>query len=133
MEVEMTHRIAIASSDGKNIDLHFARAGQFYIFDVNDTDYTFIELRKCEIILNNDENEFDKAIQKLFDCRAVFVSQIGRGALSYVVSSELRVFEAPYPIESVLEKLVQEGILNVKKLTGKPETEYKNSVSISIL
>lgn len=108
----MTHRIAIASSDGRNIDFHFARASQFYIYDVNDDAYKFIELRKCETVLKHDENEFEKTIQKLHDCSAVLVSQIGRGALSYVGSKGIRIFEAPYPIESVLEKLVQEGILN---------------------
>ncbi|MHB8065681.1 MAG: NifB/NifX family molybdenum-iron cluster-binding protein [Ruminiclostridium sp.] len=108
----MKHRIAIASSDGKNIDLHFAKASQFYIYDVNDDNFDFVELRRCETILEHDENEFDKATQKLYDCMAVFVSQIGRGALSYIISKGLRVFEAPYLIESVLEKLVQEDILN---------------------
>ena len=39
----MTQRIAIASTDGKNIDLHFAQASQFYIFDVQDQEYKFIE------------------------------------------------------------------------------------------
>lgn len=107
----MAHRIAIASSDGKNIDLHFAKASQFYIYDVDDVDYRFVELRSCETILKHDGNEFDKAIQKLYDCKAVIVSQIGRGALSYVISKGLRVFEAPYPIESVLEKLVNEDIM----------------------
>ncbi|HEY5584141.1 MAG TPA: NifB/NifX family molybdenum-iron cluster-binding protein [Ruminiclostridium sp.] len=108
----MTHRIAIASSDGKNIDLHFAKASQFYIYDVNKDAFEFIELRKCEGIIKHDENEFDKKIEKFYGCMAVFVSQIGRGALAYVSSKGLRVFEAPYPIESVLEKLVQEDILN---------------------
>jgi predicted Fe-Mo cluster-binding NifX family protein len=116
MEVHMTHRIAIASSDGKKIDLHFAKASQFYIYDVNDASYRFVELRKCETIFKHDESEFDKAVEKLYDCKAVLVSQIGIGALAYITSKGLRVFEAPYPIVSVLEKLLQEDILNIKDL-----------------
>lgn len=108
----MTQRIAIASSDGKNIDLHFARASQFYIYNVTDATYEFVELRKCDTIFKHDEDEFHNAIQKLYDCKAILVSKIGRGALAYVVSNGLRVFEASYPIDSVLEKFVQEDILN---------------------
>ncbi len=111
----MSYRIAIASSDGKNIDLHFARASQFYIYDIKDAAYEFVELRKCETILKHDENEFDKAISKLHDCIAVIVSQIGRGALAYLSLKNIRVFEAPYPIDGVLDKLVKEAILSKKE------------------
>lgn len=110
----MTYRVAVASSDGRNIDLHFARANQFYIYDLHEESFEFIELRKRDVILAHNENEFDKAMQKLHDCTAVIVSQIGRGALGYVSNKGFRVFEAPYPIEPVLEKLVNERILDRK-------------------
>lgn len=108
----MTHRIAIASSNGRNIDLHFGKAQQFYIYDINETDYRFVEIRKSQMILNHDANEFDRAVENIKDCLAVFVSRIGKVALIYIIANGLRVFEAPYPIEGVLDKLVKEGILD---------------------
>lgn len=107
----MVNRIAIASSDGENIDLHFARATGFYIYDVGDTNYEFVEYRGIETIFRHDESEFEKTLQNIEDCNALIVSQIGRGALSFVAAYGLRVFEAPYPIESVLKKLINEEIL----------------------
>lgn len=108
----MTHRIAIASSDGRYIDLHFGRAQQFYIYDVDRSDYHFVEIRKSRMILKHDANEFDSVAESIKDCLAVFVSRIGKVALFYIMANGLRVFEAPYPIEGVLEKLIREGILD---------------------
>lgn len=108
----MTHRIAIASSDGRNIDLHFGRAGQFYIYDIDETDYRFVEIRKAQMILNHAADEFERAAESIKDCLAVFVSKVGKVALIYIIANGLRVFEAPYPIEGVLDKLVKENILN---------------------
>lgn len=107
----MVNRVAIASSDGENIDLHFARTTGFYIYDVGDTNYEFVEYRGIDGIFGHNEWEFEKALQNIDDCTAVIVSRIGRGALSYAASRGLRIFEAPYPIESVLKKLIDEEIL----------------------
>ncbi len=111
-EILKNYRIAVASSDGVNIDLHFARASTFYIYEIGDKTYEFLELRNIDAILRHDEYEFDRVLKSLEDCGAVIVSQIGIGALASVASKGLRVFEAPYPIESVLNKLVNEDILN---------------------
>lgn len=108
----MAHRIAIASTDGENIDLHFAKASQFYIFDVHDKEYTFIEVRRNPEIVCHGESEFQKILAILNDCSAIVVSQIGYGAAKYIFSTGIRVFEAPYPIKDVLRKLVAKKILS---------------------
>ncbi len=108
----MTYRVAIASTDGKNIDLHFAQASQFYIFDVHDKEFTFIEVRRNPKILCHGETEFKKVIAILKDCSAIVVSQVGYGAAKYIFSTGLRVFEAPYPVQDVLHKFVAKQILS---------------------
>lgn len=39
-------RVAVASTDGKYVNDHFGRAKQFLIFDINGSEYQFLELRQ---------------------------------------------------------------------------------------
>lgn len=107
----MTQRIAIASTDGENIDSHFAQARQFYIFDVHDGDYQQVEVRKSPGVLSHNAADFQQVIALLDDCTGIFVSKIGYGAAQQLFSAGLRVFEAPYPIQAVLNKVIAKQIL----------------------
>ena len=107
----MAKRIAVASSDGENIDLHFAQAYQFYIYDVDEREARFIERRSGVRISFHDEQAFDQVLLMLNDCMAVFVSRIGYGAARYVFARGMRVFEAPFPVQAVLAKVVAKHIL----------------------
>jgi hypothetical protein len=42
----MSYKIAIGSSDGVNVDLSFGSALEFYIYDVEGTEYKFLEKRE---------------------------------------------------------------------------------------
>ena len=110
----MAHRIALASSTGKGIDQHFRQAHRFEIFDLEETHYTFIEtrLRETEKERGHDFSVFNEIAQLLADCEGVFVSHIGMGAARYLNSIGLRVFEAPYPVDKVLEKLLTDGVFS---------------------
>ncbi|MDF2987754.1 MAG: Dinitrogenase iron-molybdenum cofactor biosynthesis protein [Eubacterium sp.] len=108
----MAERIAIASSDGSNIDLHFAKAASFYIYEIFAGKYEYIEYRKLDAANRHDEIEFERTLKALEDCKAIIVAQIGRGALAFVNSKGIRVFEAPYPIQMVLERFIDKNILN---------------------
>lgn len=41
----MSLKVALASSDGKNIDLHFGKAEKFYIYELNDKGFELVESR----------------------------------------------------------------------------------------
>lgn len=41
----MSLKVALASSDGKNIDLHFGKAEKFYIYELKDKDFELVESR----------------------------------------------------------------------------------------
>lgn len=115
----MPHRIALASSDGKVINQHFGHADRFHIVDLNEDNYAFVETRHHLPACNNQEhhnNSFDSILELLADCEGVFVSRIGLGAASYLNAKGLRVFEAPYPIESVLNQLLAEKLLDAAPL-----------------
>ena len=43
----MSLKVALASSDGKNIDLHFGKAEKFYIYELKDKDFELVENRNA--------------------------------------------------------------------------------------
>ena len=102
--MSMNYRVALASSDGKNIDLHFAQAHTFYIYDLSEKGCAFVEKRSAFEFQGHSEAQFDRATQLLKDCKAVFVSHIGPAAARYLLLKGVRVLEAPYSIEAVLQK-----------------------------
>ncbi len=107
----MSQRIAIASSDGKNIDLHFARATSFYIYELDNKTFKFIEIRKPSVAGSHDESEFARTLRLIEDCSTIIVSRIGRGALGFIQAKGIRIFEASYPIDAVLKKLIDRDII----------------------
>lgn len=111
----MTHRIALASSNGKAVDLHFRQAERFEIVDLEEDSYVFVETRhrpRDHKPGRHNTAVFDDIARLLADCEGVFVSQVGAGAARYLNSVGLRVFEAPYPVRGVLEKLLADRILD---------------------
>ena len=111
----MGQRVAVASSDGEQIDLHFGQAYQFYIYDVDDSGYSLVEVRKVSVILTHDADEIERKAAVLQDCDALFVAKIGLGAVRQLAGRRIRVFEAPFAIEAVLTKIVEENILATRK------------------
>ena len=111
----MTGRIAAASSDGVMIDSHFAQAECFYIYDISDGTYQFVEKRHIAAALTHSEATFDKVRLLLYDCNAIVVSKVGFGAAQYLLEKGLRVFEAHYNVDSVLQKFAQKNILEDNK------------------
>ncbi|OPX42511.1 dinitrogenase iron-molybdenum cofactor [Ruminiclostridium hungatei] len=107
----MSQRIAIASSDGKNIDLHFARATSFYIYEIDQKAFKFIEIRKPSAANSHDESEFARTLKLIEDCSSIIVNRIGRGALAFIQAKGIRIFEASYPIDVVLKKLIDKKII----------------------
>lgn len=71
-------RIAVASTDGKIIDLHFGDANRFLIFKIQDGQGQFEEIReKTKMSLNNHQERWLASIDLVDDCKAVICSKIG--------------------------------------------------------
>ncbi|ATW28009.1 NifB/NifX family molybdenum-iron cluster-binding protein [Candidatus Formimonas warabiya] len=105
----MSFRVAAASSDGKFINQHFGRASQFYIFEIRDDQYHFVELRKNVPPCGGGEHDEDtlrKSVNLIGDCRVVLVNQIGPGAASVLNSRGIQSFRVQNFIEEALEKLI---------------------------
>lgn len=109
-----TVRIALASSDGKVINQHFGHATTFHVFDIVDNTARFVESRDVNQCCNGGFHKisaFEKVANTLSDCKAIIVAKIGEGASSFLEGKGFEVFEAPYLISAVLEKLISEKLL----------------------
>lgn len=105
----MTIKVAVASSDGKYINEHFGRTQQFLVFEINDDEYEFIELRKSTPPCNGQGHNEDlmlTTIEMLSDCQAIVVSQIGPGAIERLAVHGINAYVIPDFIEDALKRLI---------------------------
>jgi nitrogen fixation protein NifX len=71
-------KIAVASSNGKIIDLHFGDANRFIIFEIEDGESKFHEIReKTDMKIDNHQERWVASIDLVEDCKAVICSKIG--------------------------------------------------------
>lgn len=72
-------KIAVASTEGKIIDLHFGDANQFLIFKLEDGEGKFQEIReKTPMPLNEHTERWIASIDLINDCKAVICNKIGK-------------------------------------------------------
>ena len=105
----ISYKVAVASSDGKYVNQHFGTAKQFLIFEIDDGDYKFLELRKnvpaCDVE-GHSEDAMTQSVKLISDCQAVLASQIGPGAVNILVSHGIDPYIAPNFIEDALKQLI---------------------------
>lgn len=112
----MTKKIAIASTDGININSHFGKAEKFQIFELypeNNT-YKFIEIRNVEKPLchnhSHEEIFFKEIIKLLSDIHAIFVEQIGVRAYIELKKNNIAVYESDQDIESTIKDILNQKL-----------------------
>lgn len=106
----MSYRIAVASTDGKVINVHFGRADKFLVFEVEDSTFKFIELRSSNPPCSDFQHEqsaMDAAVGIFSDCEAVFALRIGPGAARALILKGIRPFEAGCFIEDAIKKYIE--------------------------
>ena len=116
----MAYRIAIASTDGIVVNQHFGHAERFHIIEINDekNTYDYVGTRESERVCQghyHHDSSFDKVIDVLSDVHAVLVAKIGQGASQQLESRGLTVYEAPFPIEPLIEKIIKDKLWEVDK------------------
>ncbi len=71
-------KIAVGSTDGKVIDLHFGDANHFLIYKIEDGNSKFQEIReKTNIPVKNHQERWVASIDLINDCKAVLCTKIG--------------------------------------------------------
>ena len=88
----MAYRIAVASTDGIVVNQHFGHAERFHIIelDAETGKYEYTGTREVER-----------------------VAKIGSGASKQLESRGFTVYEAPFPIEPLVEKIINDKLWEV--------------------
>lgn len=98
-------KVAVASTNGKNIDLHFADANRFLIFDVENGSSNFLEIReKTDLPLENHTDRWIESLEILKDCRAVLCKKIGKEPSAELRKSGIRPIQLDIPVEKALRE-----------------------------
>lgn len=98
-------RLAFASSTGLTVDEHFGRCGRYVIVDMEESIWRTVETRLLPPpnAAGHIMSAFERAADLLSDCDAVFAAKIGPYAAEILIGRGMRVFEAPYALEAVIE------------------------------
>lgn len=121
----MAYKIAVATSDGVNVDLHFGATKFFTIYEVEGLDYTQKEARTApdgdtEAPLEcgsgcgtgcGDRNgchggEKSPAVEMLSDCRCIVCTKMGRNILRQFQQRAISTFDITMPVGEALPKIV---------------------------
>jgi len=101
-------RIAIASSDGKNVDLHFGKAKSTYVFDFDEEkdNKTFVEKRTVEIE-EGEKHQWMKTLDAIRDCDVVICVQTGFKSKFGIEKAGLKLVEDEGPLDEVLNRYIE--------------------------
>jgi predicted Fe-Mo cluster-binding NifX family protein len=99
-------KIALASSDGINVNLHFGKAFKFSIYELEGNKPNFLETRKVE--KNPDEkHQWDKSLRIIRDCEVVICVQAGIKARIGLKKAGIELLEDEGPVDEVLERYLR--------------------------
>lgn len=119
-------QVAVASSDGVWVDLHFGHAHQFRIYTWNGTTFTQSETRTLRPGCNgsgHDAARLDAAADTVADCHAVLASRIGPGAMDALLLRGLRPLAVFGTVEENLWELADSAWF---KLLARQQQESTN-------
>lgn len=125
----MAYKIAVASSDGQQVDLHFGGAKVFTIYEVDEDGYR--EVEKREVPKEEQETqqagcqsgcasgcgqgngsghgcgggETSKTVELLSDCRCIVCLKIGHKILKQLERKAITAFDVGCSVEEALQKI----------------------------
>ena len=126
----MSYKIAVATSDGINVDLHFGSTEVFFIYQAEGEKFDFLESRRVIDTANAQKTscncgegggngcgngggnnacgggEKSETVELLSDCRAVVCAKIGRNVLKQLELRAISTFDVSIPVKEALEKIV---------------------------
>jgi len=98
-------KIAIASSDGKNVDLHFGKARSLCIFDFDGENEKFLEKRTVEF-KQDQKHQWMKTLKAIEDCDIVICVQAGFKSKLGIEESGIKLVEDEGPIYEALKRYI---------------------------
>ena len=103
------YRIAIASSDGESVNIHYGKSNLFYIYYIDDeSGYDLIEKRSVRPVCqerSHEKSAMEKSVRQFRDCKYVIASRIGPGAAQILTSAGIISMELPGSIDDAILKV----------------------------
>lgn len=99
-------KVAVATTDGKQVNEHFGKAESFAIYTVDQT-VTHIEDRSCEKLSTGDpqhafdDAKFNRIADTINDCSKVYVADIGAVPEAELKARGLEVIRCQCPIDQI--------------------------------
>jgi predicted Fe-Mo cluster-binding NifX family protein len=132
----MSYKIALTSSNGRQIDLHFGHTDEFQIIHVDDISgiWEILEPRKLiikELVTGgncsgdgctghgHNDVRLNAVIQILSDCRYILTARIGPKPQAVLQQAGITVLESPENIAIAIPKLHAYHLKYAKKNQGK--------------
>jgi len=98
-------KIAVASTDGKLIDLHFGDSNRFIIFKIEDGNSKFLEIReKTPIAINNHQERWVASIDLINDCKVVLCSKIGNEPTIELRKLGIKPIQLDYDVKEAVKE-----------------------------
>lgn len=98
-------KIAVASTNGKMVDLHFADTDKFLVYEVDDQDGKFKEVRKkTKLPLENHGERWIASLDLINDCKAVLCSKIGKEPTIELRKMGIKPIELNCKVEEALSE-----------------------------
>lgn len=98
-------KIAVASTDGKSLNLHFGDANRFLIYEIKNNESKFKEIReKTELNLNNHTDHWVSSIDLINDCKAVLCNKIGNKPIIELRKLGIKPIQLDCTVEAALEE-----------------------------
>ncbi|MDR2544322.1 MAG: FeMo cofactor biosynthesis protein [Methanobrevibacter sp.] len=98
-------KIAIASSDGENVDLHFGKANSIYIYDFDGEKTEYVEHRNVNIDAD-EKHQWTKVLETISDCDVIISVQSGFKSRFGIEKAGLKNVDDEGSIEDVLKRYV---------------------------
>ncbi len=111
-------KVAFATTDGKQVNEHFGRAGMFAIYETTEGGFHFVEMRKfadgmdMAVVDTKDVGSLhDDAVQnkvdRLADCKLIYLTEIGGPSAARLVKKGIMPMKVKeiVSIESALDQL----------------------------
>lgn len=109
----MAFRVAFASSNEKVVNQHFGRVKKYLIFEIDENKAEYVEVRKNKLPsqgFEQTEKVINRTVNLISDCKAVFVTAIGYGALTILHEKGIKAFEVNDYIGDIIGKILSAAI-----------------------
>lgn len=115
-------KVAVASTDGININEHFGRAKEFLIYEVNETGtYQFLESRQIPPATGSEHmHAASRAVELLADVEAVLAAQIGPRAEMELMGKGVFALAVTGPVDQALPTYGRRGKLLKRIKASRP-------------